>query len=150
MASFAYKYNGHTTLLATAIVDILDIQENRIALRALCDTGSQIIFITERCMQQLRIKRQKYDMVIAGAGNMQGPCTRGVAVLQMKSEHDSGFSLQLNAFVLAKITAELPNRRIRIDQWNHLRGLQLSDLRFGNPGEIDLLLGADACGQGFF
>lgn len=145
MASFVY--NGQTTLLATANADILDIHNKRVALRALCDTGSQITFITERPMQRLNIKRQKYDMIIAGAGDMQGPRTRGVAVLHLRSQHDPDFSLQVNAFVLTKITADLPNRRIRTDQWNHLRGIQLSDPRFGTPGEIDLLIGADVWGH---
>lgn len=68
-------------------------------------------------------------------------------MLQMHSRHDDEFSLKINAFVLAKITAELPNQRIRMDRWEHLRGLQLSDPNFGNPGEIDLLIGADVWGH---
>lgn len=85
-------------------------------------------------------------MNIAGAGDMKGPCTRGVAALQLRSRHETNFNLQINAFVLTKITAELPTRRIRMDGWNHLRGLKLSDPNFGNPGCIDLLIGADVWG----
>lgn len=139
----SFAYNGHTTLLATATADILDSQGNRVTVRALCDSGSQITFITEHCMQQLKLKRQKFDMNIAGAGDVPGPCTRGMAKLQMKSRHEIDFSLQVDAFVLAKITAELPSRRIKMNEWNHLRGLKLSDPNFGTPGNIDLLIGVD-------
>lgn len=97
-------------------------------------------------MQRIRIKRQKFDMVIAAAGDVRGPTTRGVAVLQLQSRHEAAFSIRVNAFVLAKITADLPTYRIRMDQWHHLQGLQLADPNFGNPGEIDLLIGADVWG----
>lgn len=33
-----------------------------------------------------------------------------------------------------------------MDGWDHLRGLKLSDPNFGNPGYIDLLIGADVWG----
>lgn len=112
-------------------------------VQALCDTGSQITFITERCMQELGQKRQKFDLTVAGAGDVPGPTTKGVAALQLKSRHEINFSIQINAFVLAKVTAELPTRRIKMDEWAHLKGLLLSDPNFGNPGGIDLLIGAD-------
>ncbi|XP_055904629.1 uncharacterized protein LOC129940343 [Eupeodes corollae] len=85
-------------------------------------------------------------MVIAGAGDVQGPTTRGVAILQLKSTHEADFSIQVNAFVLTKITVDLPTHRIGIDRWRHLQGLSLADPNFGSPGEIDLLIGADVWG----
>lgn len=97
-------------------------------------------------MQQLKLKRDKFDMVIAGAGDVTGPCTRGVAKVQLMSRQENDFSIQINAFVLSRITAELPSRRIKMDGWNHLRGLSLSDTKFGSPGCIDLLIGVDIWG----
>lgn len=86
-------------------------------------------------------------MEIAGIGDTVSTRTRGVASLQMRSQHDIGFTLKVNAFILTTITVELPTRKLHTEKWEHLRGIELSDPNFGNPGRIDMLIGADVWGS---
>ena len=52
--------------------------------------------------------------------------------------------MNVSAIVVPSVTCELPVSPISFDpSWNHVSGLTLADPKFGIPGRIDLLLGAD-------
>ncbi|XP_036329656.1 uncharacterized protein LOC118741790 [Rhagoletis pomonella] len=55
--------------------------------------------------------------------------------------------MQIYALVLPSITSQTPAVNIDVNQWPYLRRLQLADDRFGTPGIIDVLIGADVWGR---
>ena len=54
----------------------------------------------------------------------------------------------IEGIVLRKITAPIPACPVAFDhKWKHLKGLNLADPKFGVPGPINVLLGADVFGR---
>ena len=56
----------------------------------------------------------------------------------------SGRGTEITAIIIPRVTCELPLRPVSHDlNWKHLSDLPLADPGFGEPGKIDVLLGAD-------
>jgi len=51
--------------------------------------------------------------------------------------------LQINAHVVPQITGTLSSKRVRKSEWQHLKGLDLADLKYDEPLLVDMLLGTD-------
>ncbi|XP_046422348.1 uncharacterized protein LOC124180644 [Neodiprion fabricii] len=115
----------------------------RIIARALLDQGSESSFVTESLAQQLRLRRHQATIPIIGVGAHQSAVTRGTATLQLQSRAHTSFSCQVEALVLPRLTSYLPSFRLLVEDWPHLRGLNLADPSFAHPGQIDVILGAD-------
>jgi hypothetical protein len=67
--SFKGKPRNHI-LLPTAIVEVQNKSGQYIPCRALLDGGSQLHFITERCVQRLRLRRTQTHASIQGISNV--------------------------------------------------------------------------------
>ncbi|XP_055912003.1 uncharacterized protein LOC129946017 [Eupeodes corollae] len=128
-------------LLATAVIQIQSANGEFISLRALLDPGSESTFITERAVQQLRLKKCRTFMEFSGLGNNKSGSCQSFVDMKIKSLHTS-FQTDARAFVLKTITGLLPNREILPDQWGHIQGLCLADPSFYKPSSVDLLLGS--------
>ncbi|XP_046604989.1 uncharacterized protein LOC124297725 [Neodiprion virginianus] len=115
----------------------------RIIARALLDQGSESSFVTESLAQQLRLRRHQATIPIIGVGAHQSAVTRGIATLQLQSRAHTSFSCQVEALVLPRLTSYLPSFRLLVEDWPHLRGLNLADPSFAHPTQIDVILGAD-------
>ncbi|XP_068989249.1 uncharacterized protein [Neodiprion pinetum] len=115
----------------------------RIIARALLDQGSESSFVTESLAQQLRLRRHQATIPIIGVGAHQSAVTRGIAKLQLQSRAHTSFSCQVEALVLPRLTSYLPSFRLLVEDWPHLRGLNLADPSFAHPSQIDVILGAD-------
>ncbi|XP_046614185.1 uncharacterized protein LOC124302277 [Neodiprion virginianus] len=115
----------------------------RIIARALLDQGSESSFVTESLAQQLRLRRHQATIPIIGVGAHQSAVTRGIATLQLQSRAHTSFSCQVEALVLPRLTSYLPSFRLLVEDWPHLRGLNLADPSFAHPSQIDVILGAD-------
>lgn len=61
--------------------------------------------------------------------------------------HDSKAYCIIKAFILPRLTCKIPSSEVSIKSWPHLSGLQLADPHYGQPGHIQLLIGADYYGQ---
>ncbi|XP_022832838.1 uncharacterized protein LOC111360825 [Spodoptera litura] len=133
-------------LLATALIKA----ENRLGdfqtIRALLDQGSQACFITEAATQFLRLKKIPVRGIVSGLGHERPTISKYMVNLTIKSTVDHAFQLNLNAYVLNKITSYLPERSVSTSSidWINLNNLCLADPYFGTPNKIDVLLGADA------
>ncbi|XP_046487903.1 uncharacterized protein [Neodiprion pinetum] len=115
----------------------------RIIASALIDQGSESLFVTESLAQQLRLRRHQATIPIIGVGAHQSAVTRGIATLQLQSRAHTSFSCQVEALVLPRLTSYLPSFRLLVEDWPHLRGLNLADPSFAHPSQIDVILGAD-------
>lgn len=82
---------------------------------------------------------------VSGVGGVsQQSTTQSIVNVSVSSIWGPSQVFELEAFVLPKITCDLPLRPVSLDaNWHHLSGVKLADPDFGTPGCIDLLIGAD-------
>ena len=79
------KSRNHV-LLATAIVEVRNESGQYIPCRALLDSGSQSHFITERCVQRLRLPRTQTHTSVQGISNVNTAIKHSVSV-HLRSRH---------------------------------------------------------------
>ena len=126
-----------SVLLATALVSIRDSKGKPVQLRAMLDSGSQASFITSDKARALMLSMKKTSTTLTplGAGT-----TQRVNQLLATKLNDS---IDVNMFILPKITNHIPSHEIDISQMRHIRNLNMADPQFNVPSTIDVLLGAD-------
>ncbi|XP_037028702.1 uncharacterized protein LOC119068942 [Bradysia coprophila] len=130
-------------LLSTALVKVRAAEGNWIILRAFLDAGAQRNVVTEDCVQKLGLQRFACDVPVNGIAGVDAGTFKKGAKVPLKSCVEDGFRLDINAVVMKKITANLPNGRFDISQWSYIKGLRLADSKFNEPGKVDLLIGAE-------
>ena len=141
------NYSGNV-LLATACVDILTSNGTFKKVRALIDSGSQCSFISEAALQRLHLVKKHLKVNVHGLGKSNAGTTSGVARLKVRSAVNSDFAIEIEALVIGKLTSALPTSRIhKADNWKHLQNLALADWTYNEPGNIDLIIGADVYGS---
>ena len=130
-------------LLCTAQVQVMNTKTNKTYLaRALLDTGSQISFITEKLKDKLGLQvKQMNGLNISGINSINCKVTEQCSV-RVKSQVGL-FSIQVNCFILPKITGYLPNVPVHIEGLGLPENISLADPSFYEPHEIDILLGAE-------
>lgn len=133
-------------LLATALVKVTAENGRTLQLRALIDQGSEGSFITESAAQTLGLRRNTINGSITGLGENIVMQARHSVSFDIQSNYDKTFSLPVNAYVLKSLTRLLPSKPVNMT-WKHLQGLTLADPEYGQPAQIDLLLGAEIYGK---
>lgn len=84
---------------------------------------------------------------LIGIGGTDSGRTRGLVYLDLHSSIDISKSCVLPAYILPRLTFQLPSFEVASDSWGHLRNLQLADPTFNIPGPINIIIGADSYGQ---
>ncbi|XP_055605572.1 uncharacterized protein LOC129753751 [Uranotaenia lowii] len=130
-----------TVLLSTAVVMIEDGYGNSIPARALLDSGSQLCFMTERISQSLKLRRYRHHLPVNGIGQSTTCSTQSV-IASIGSRY-TNYRSTLKFHVLPKVTSGLPEKKFNITSWKIPPGLNIADHDFQNPGNIDLILGAE-------
>ncbi|XP_012271144.2 uncharacterized protein LOC105694768 [Orussus abietinus] len=134
-------------LLATAIVTVETASGRQMRVKALIDQGSEVSLISESVAQHLQLPRKATCISIVGVGGSEGCAVKGSTNLRVRSQVDPGFTLELRALVLPRLTAHLPTQQVATGNWPHLTGLALADPDYAARSKIDLLLGADVYGD---
>ena len=130
-------------LLATAIVNVYTEDGDQVLCRALLDPGSQSSFITQGCVQRLRLKTSINGGVnVSGIGGVCNGTVKRNVVLRLSPVSSSSCVL-VNALVIDRIASTIPRRSISGTDWPQLDSLELADPHFLTPGPIDILLGGD-------
>ncbi|XP_055922824.1 uncharacterized protein LOC129953606, partial [Eupeodes corollae] len=129
------------TILPTAIVKIQDSQGFFQTIRLLLDTGSQVSFITEHAVQRLGLKRKRSRIPISGIASTSAGVTNGLVTANLHSRFNSSF-VEVDCFIISKLTSVLPSCSIVNIDSSRL-SFDLADPTFKEPGEIDILIGAD-------
>lgn len=134
-------------LLATALVNAESKTGKYQTIRALLDQGSQACFITEATAQFLRLTKIPVQGVVTGLGE-KSTTAKYMVNIKLQSRVDPNFELNLNAYVISKITSYLPEQKICSNafNWIDITNLELADPEFNHPNKIDILLGADVYG----
>lgn len=131
-------------LLATAWITVNDSEER---IRVLVDLGSHVSLMRESCVQRLSLPRKRISVPIRGiGGNPAGTATSMVNV-KVKSCVDSSMIFDVAALVLRSLTGQLPNVRVNVSNRPKFVGLQLADPTYYEPGDVDMVLGADVYGS---
>jgi len=105
------------------------------------DSASQCHFITEKCVQRLRLSKTQTRSSIQGIHHSSAAATHCVSV-HMRSRHTDWHD-SLNCAVLPDITGTTPATKLDTSKWKLPTDIKLADETFNIPGDIDLLLGAD-------
>ncbi|XP_054087607.1 uncharacterized protein LOC128922101 [Zeugodacus cucurbitae] len=129
-------------LLPTAEIMIQDFAGRWQPARALLDNGSHASFITEACIQRLRLPRSPSSAYVTGIGSLQGGRTKGEVTLNI-SPRTLKTQFQVSTLILPKITNDLPTASLPRSAWPHITDLPLADWNYSDPGPIDILIGMD-------
>ncbi|UYV61861.1 hypothetical protein LAZ67_1006871 [Cordylochernes scorpioides] len=129
-------------LLSTALIKVKAKDGSFVLCRALVDNGSQISLISEQCCHKLGLEKRKNSYSLKGVGDIVVNRTTSQVEIEFTPHHnDQLFSAR--AFVVGRVTADLPNFQIQSADFPHLENLLLADPEFYVTKPIDLILGAD-------
>ncbi|XP_062557323.1 uncharacterized protein LOC134222195 [Armigeres subalbatus] len=126
--------------LMTVIVNLVDAFGQEHPARALLDSASQPNLITERMAQLLRIRRNRVNIIIMGAGQLSKPVRESVRT-QVRSR-TTDFCCDVSFLVMSKVTANLPAQDVSRMGWKLPKDITLADPTFNRSQPIDLVLGA--------
>ncbi|XP_071052897.1 uncharacterized protein [Onthophagus taurus] len=136
-----HSHHVHTpVLLATALVGVTSHLGERRIVRALIDQGSEVSFILEGLVQQLKLPRHSKTIPISGIGSQQTSISHESVQIQLFSRINESYTFTEDALILSKLTAYLPQRNtVPLD-------FDLSDILLAGPDftsskKIDLILG---------
>lgn len=130
-------------LLQTAIVNIRGSDNQMYSCRALLDSGSLVSFVTEAFTQKMGSTKQNQRVIIEGLSSSKVGISRGKTSFEAFSRYTPTYSFIIDALVLPKITTKQPQLPIMKKHWHEFAKLFLADPTFGEPGDIDLLIGCD-------
>lgn len=132
-------------LLATALVRVQNTQSGcSEVLRALIDQGSEVTLISERAARALQLQRTRTRAEIHGVGSNNISRCKGIVSFTLRSNMDPDFQLFVReAYVLDKLTAQIPGRDIDVRSWPHTQNIFLADPMFYNSQHVDMIIGAD-------
>ncbi|XP_058445759.1 uncharacterized protein LOC131426960 [Malaya genurostris] len=128
--------------LPTAIVRIKG-KDKYYEMRAMIDCGSQASLITESCVTRLGLHRANGNILITGVTNCASETTRGVVNLEISSRFNFNPIINTRAYVLNKLTRNLPQQKIDTTSLKCLESLPLADPGYDTPSKIDLILSVD-------
>ncbi|XP_071575132.1 uncharacterized protein [Temnothorax nylanderi] len=126
-------------LLATASVRIRDRFGREHVCRAFLDAGSQTNIMRRGLCERLQLSEQRIEVSLSGVGCGTADATGAVNTTIYSTVNE--FKVKLRFLVMDRITEHAPSRRVDISALNIPKNIKLSDRQFGEPGEIDVLLG---------
>lgn len=124
-------------LLATALVSAMDAFGRLITLRTLIDSGSQGSIITEKAAELLQLQSIPTLNYVSCLGGKDTGKTRLITI-NVQSRMENSFNLEVDCYILKKVTKPLPDYEINTKGWKHLKGLTLADPTFHKVGPIDI------------
>ncbi|GFX81279.1 DUF1758 domain-containing protein [Trichonephila clavipes] len=134
--------DSDTKFLPTAKVLLYNNEGGSFLFRALLDSGSESSFISENAINILGLKRCKDGLSLSGISGIQAGTTRGSVGLKIGSRFCKD-QLTIKAYILNKVTSQIPVERINIKELDYLEGIPLADEDFSKPSECDVILGSD-------
>jgi len=126
---------------ATAIMEVQNKFGQYVPCRALLDSASQSHFITERCVQRMRLSRTQTHAQLQGISSVNTEIYHSVSI-HLRSRHTDWHTTLICA-ILSHITGTTPSTKLDTSTWKIPKDIKLADEQFDHPGSIDLLIGAD-------
>ncbi|GFU17357.1 DUF1758 domain-containing protein [Nephila pilipes] len=88
------------------------------------------------------LKRKNDRLSLRGISGVPAGTTHGSVVLKIGSRFNEEL-ITVNAYILNKVTSQIPMVIIDTKKLNYLKGIPLSDEDFSRPPECDIILGSD-------
>uniref|UniRef100_A0A1L8DIN7 Putative bel-16 dwil-i n=1 Tax=Nyssomyia neivai TaxID=330878 RepID=A0A1L8DIN7_9DIPT len=127
--------------LATAMVDVVGLNGNRISCRAILDCGAQRNIMSINLQRQLKLPRRQTNFSILGVGGVPTAISCVTeAVVHSKVSPDF---YNLEFIVVPKITGDLPNWPASPHSLPIPAGISLADPEWYVKKPVDLLLGSE-------
>ncbi len=137
-----------STLLMTAQVIVESSEGSKVNARSLLDTGATTSLVTQRLVQQLKLKCTKHNLHIHGVQDISIGSSSKATSFKVSPTYISPTNIQVSAAVVSKVTANLPHEVVReASSWSFLKEIQLANPSFDCPGQIDMILGANVLDQ---
>lgn len=130
---------NNQTLLPTANIRLVSPDGKVLHIKALLDTGSQVSFVTTKVIKRLGIQPKETNMNVIGITKVNNKIKYSVP-LEVHSLAQL-FKLTVNCNVVEQITCKLPQQKF--EQFEIPSRIQLADVNYNNPSEIDMLMGCD-------
>jgi hypothetical protein len=96
------------TLLATAIIGIINKHGMRMQVPALLDERSEVSFISESIVQLLALPKQCVEVMLTGIGACQADIARGITTFKISSLVAPEFSLSIRD-LCSRLSAHIPS-----------------------------------------
>lgn len=128
-------------LIGTAIIWVYDDANCRMPCRVILDSASHVHFVTEEFCKKLNVHRKSSNTSIIGIGETKSNPSQLVSLTV--ASRVTNFNVNLDFFVLPKITNELPLHSFDYDRQKLPFNLELADPYFNRPDKIDMLLGTE-------
>jgi hypothetical protein len=111
-------------LLATATVEFKNKSGQYVPCRVLLDSASQSHFITERCVQRLRLSRIQTHASIQGISNVNTAAHHSV-LIHLRSRH-SDWHTTLDCDIHSNITGTTPSTKLDTTSWKLPKDIKLT------------------------
>lgn len=139
-------------LLATALVNVIDVSGEMRQLRVLLDQGAEASFICENAARSLQLHRNNERLHVEGLGGANAGHSTHSIDLCISDRFGNGFSIDVTAYVIPRINSQckqvLANDNSCVSNgWPHTAGLVMADPNFMQPKTIHVLLGSDVYGR---
>ena len=105
------------------------------------DSVSQSHFITNRCVQRLRLPRTQTNTQIESISSINFESYHSVSIYLTSGHTD--LHTTLNCVILSHITGTTPSTNLDTSTWKFPEDNMLADEQFDQTGSIDLVIGAD-------
>ncbi|XP_044586009.1 uncharacterized protein LOC123266046 [Cotesia glomerata] len=142
MVTLAATDTRSSVLLATCKAVIVSPDQTTTLVRLLIDTGSELTLVSTNIVKRAKLYCQAAEIPIMGVGNQRSNTTSGQTRLLLQS-CNSNKQVCIRAYALPQITTRIPSVAIPDQHWPHLSTLEQADPDFLQPGNIDVLIGAD-------
>ncbi|XP_070855412.1 uncharacterized protein [Drosophila suzukii] len=128
--------------LPTALVFVRNSIRSHTTCRVLLDSGSELSYVSERCVQALGLARSPSRILVTEISSIKAETTRGCSTLDLQSRI-SDHTMKVRAHVLSKITSTLARHDIAASALKAFAGFELADSDYQSLAPVDILLGSD-------
>uniref|UniRef100_A0A8D8X311 Peptidase A2 domain-containing protein n=1 Tax=Cacopsylla melanoneura TaxID=428564 RepID=A0A8D8X311_9HEMI len=130
-------------LLPTAVVKVKDGSGQYHHVRALLDSGSQSCYVSDDCIKKLKFEIKDIPAIkVNGIGGANPLEVSNVCEFTVESRSED-FKIPIKALVVSKVTNQLPAFSMKNIDWNYMSQLSLSDPKFNEPHNVDMIIGAE-------
>ncbi|XP_065362180.1 uncharacterized protein LOC135955751 [Calliphora vicina] len=134
--------SNSTVLLGTALVDIYS-NDLKYTVRALIDSASEATFISKKLQNRLLLKTRSSQTEVHGLNGALTATSTQLCYIRIGSPIDDTFETFTDAFVVKKLTGQLPYFPSLALNDSEFSDLRRADPHIPNFSEIELLLGGD-------
>nr|XP_029727998.1 uncharacterized protein LOC109431839 [Aedes albopictus] len=123
-------------LLATAIVNVFDVDGDQHKCRVLLDSGAMTNFVFQRLADLLQLKKNYVNVPVTGVNGMKTLVKFQVQCKVKSRVSEEAFCLDY--LVVPKVTGALPVTKLNVDHWPIPPNLELADPKFFEPSRVDM------------